>query len=93
MKTTFSKILEINGSFWIWELFWSLGSRFGFLKNGCIAAFFKADGSTPCVRQLFIIAKMKALMVSKTSTKRQDGEMSEGQEVGFMLDHIRQLGG
>ena len=57
MKTTFSKIMEIKGSLiWACSYFWSLRSRLGFFDNGCIVAFLKSDGTTPCVRQLFIIA-------------------------------------
>ena len=68
------------------KLLWSLGSRLGFFRRGWTEACLKLDGTTPVFKQLFITARVRGQMVSKTSLKRREGMMSEGLKVDFRLE-------
>ena len=46
-------------------------------------ACLKSEGTIPDSKLLVMMARMRGEMVMKTSFKRREGMMSEGQEVGF----------
>ena len=69
-KTTFSKILEIKGSFEMGlSFFKSLESREDFFRRGCRVAFLKVEGTTPVASELFTIARIKGQIMAKISLK------------------------
>lgn len=53
-----------------------------------MTACLKQFGTQPLIKELFIIVKILGPVVSRTSLKRREGKMSEGEVLGFMFEII-----